>query len=125
MLPRILKNIREDQATCLLNAPSWLGQSWYPLQLEMLVDIPSILPMSEKTLYLPFNLEAQHPLWRTMKLAVWPLSGIVVEQEAFHHRFVTSLWPRGEKGRKSDTKVHGSFGLAGVCHGISVHFQPL
>jgi hypothetical protein len=40
MLPRILKKIREDQATCLLIAPNWPGQTWYPLLLEMLVNIP-------------------------------------------------------------------------------------
>jgi hypothetical protein len=31
MLPRILKKIREDQAICLLIAPNWQGQTWYPL----------------------------------------------------------------------------------------------
>jgi hypothetical protein len=39
MLPRILKKIREDQATCLLIAPNWPDQTWYPLLLEMLVNI--------------------------------------------------------------------------------------
>jgi hypothetical protein len=94
MLPRILKKIREDQATCLL----------IPLLLERLVNIPSLLPMTETSLYLPFDREAQRPLWRTMKLAVWPLSGNVVEQEVFHRKFVTSLWPPGEKERKRDMK---------------------
>ena len=122
---RILKKIREDQATCLLIAPNWPGQTWYPLLLEMLVNIPSLLPMTETSLYLPFDREAQHPLWRTMKLAVWPLSGNVVEQEVFHRKFVTSLWPPGEKERKRDMKVLGDFGLTGVSHGINVHFQPL
>jgi hypothetical protein len=60
-----------------------------------------------------------------MKLAVWPLSGNVVEQEVFHRKFVTSLWPPGEKKGKRDMKVLGDFGLAGVSHGINVHFQPL
>ncbi|XP_022806778.1 uncharacterized protein LOC111343852 [Stylophora pistillata] len=113
MLPRILKKIREDQATCLLIAPNWPGQSWYALLLEMLVDIPAILPMSEKSLYLPFDLEAQHPLWKTMKLVVWPLSGNVAEQEAFHRKFAKSLWPPGEKERKK------------MCHGLNVSFQRL
>ncbi|CAB4008128.1 Hypothetical predicted protein [Paramuricea clavata] len=119
------EEIREDQATCLLIAPNWPGQTWYPLLLEMLVNIPSLLPMTETSMYLPFDREAQHPLWKTMKLAVWPLSGNVVEQEVFHRKFVTSLWPPGEKERKRDTKVLGDFGLAGVSHGINVHFQPL
>jgi hypothetical protein len=125
MLPRILKKIREDQATCLLIAPNWPGQTWYPLLLEMLVNISSLLPITEMSMYLPFDREAQRPLWRTMKLAVWPLSGNVVEQEVFHRKFVTSLWPPGEKKGKRDMKVLGDFGLAGVSHGINVHFQPL
>ena len=80
---------------------------------------------SGSTYTVPFDREAQHPLWRTMKLAVWPLSGNAVEQEDFHRKFVTSLWPPGEKERKRDMKVLGDFGLTGVSHGINVHFQPL
>jgi hypothetical protein len=49
----------------------------------------------------------------------------VIEQEVFHRKFATSLWPPGEKERKRDTPVLGDFGLAGVSHGITVHFQPL
>ena len=89
MLPRILKKIREDQVTCLLIAPNWPAQTWYPLLLQLLINIPAILPMSEHTIYLPFNRQARHPLWRTLKLAVWPLSGDAVKQKAFHHRCAT------------------------------------
>ena len=124
MLPCILKKIREDQATCLLIAPNWLAQTWYPLMLQLFIDIPAILPMSEHSIYLPFNRQARHPLWRALKLAVWPLSGDAVKQEAFHHRCATYSWPPGEMDQK-DTKVPGSYGLAGVCQGIPVHFQPL
>lgn len=30
LLPRILRKIREDQATALLIAPNWSGQPWFP-----------------------------------------------------------------------------------------------
>ena len=75
MRPRILKKIREDQSTCLLIAPNWPAQTWYPLLLQLLIDIPAILPMSEHTIYLPFNRQAGHPLWRTLKLAVAAFRG--------------------------------------------------
>ena len=112
MLPRILKKIREDQATCLLIAPNWPAQTWYPLLLQLLIDIPTILPMSEHTIYLPFNRQARHPLWRTLKLAVWPLSGDAVKQEVFHHRCATYSWPPSEMEQRKDTRVPGSYGLA-------------
>ena len=34
-------------------------------------------------------------------------------------------WPPGEMEQRKDTKVPGSYGVAGVCQGIPVHFQPL
>ena len=70
-------------------------------------------------------IQARHPLWRTLKLAVWPLSGDAVKQEAFHHRCATYSWPPGEMEQRKDTKVPVSYGVAGVCQGIPVHFQPL
>ena len=79
MLLRILKKIREDQSTFLLIAQNWPAQTWYPLLLQLLINIPAILPMSEHTIYLPFNWQARHPLWRMLKLAVWPLSGDAVK----------------------------------------------
>ena len=75
LLNRVLLKLRLDKATALVIAPTWTAQPWYPMLLEMLVEFPALLPTWKKTIFLPFNKEAVHPLWKTLALAVWPLSG--------------------------------------------------
>jgi hypothetical protein len=125
LLPRILLKLREDSATGLVIAPTWRGQPWFPALLEMLMDYPAQIPMSETVLTLPFDQEAVHPMWRTLRLAVWPLSGLVSRQQEFRQRCARSSWPPGEKSHKKYMKRPGSCGIAGVLNGISVHFQHL
>lgn len=125
LLPKILQKIRQDQATGLVIAPTWSGQPWYPTLLELLVDFPAPLPITEGTISLPFDPQAIHPMWKTLRLAVWPLSGLVYKQQAFHQKCVRSCWPLGEQAHRRDMKHLGSCGLAGAFNGINVHFQHL
>ena len=125
LLPRILQKIRNDQATSLLIAPAWKGQPWYPVLLELLTDYPTLLPMTERTIYLPFDPQTTHPLWRTLRLAVWALSGVACKQQAFRMKCAKSCSPHGDRPHRNVMKDHGSSGLAGVCNGTWIHFQHL
>ena len=124
-LPRVLQKIQQDQATGLVIAPTWPGQPWFPTLLELLVDVPAQLPITERTIFLPFEQQAIHPLWKTLRLTVWPLSGLVCKQQVFHQRCARFCWPLGGKALKGDKKDPSSCGLAGVCRGINVPFQLL
>ena len=55
LLPRILKKIREDQATVLLIAPNWKGQPWCPVLIRILVDQPLLLPQISSVLSISTN----------------------------------------------------------------------
>ena len=125
LLPRILQKLQQDQATGLVIAPTWPGQPWFPALRELLVDFPAQLPIAQGTIFLPFEQQTIHPLWKTLRLAVWPLSGLVCKQQAFYQRCAKFCWPLGEQALRRDTKDPGSSGLAGVCKGINVPFQPL
>ena len=65
LLPRILQKLRQDQATGLVIAPTWPGQPWFPALLELLVDFPAQLQIAEGTIFLPFEQQAIHPMWKT------------------------------------------------------------
>ena len=75
LLPRILQKVRSDKATALLVAPDWPGQPWYAQIKLMLTGTPYPLPQEKSLLFLPFDQEAVHPLWRSLNLTVWPISG--------------------------------------------------
>lgn len=125
LIPRILLQMRQDKAMGLLIAPAWKGQPWYPDLLEMLVDYPAHLPVSPSTVSLPFSPNEVHPLWKTLHLAIWPISGIVSKQQDFQKRCAKLSWHHGEEVHRSGTKDHGNYGQAGVFNGRSVLFQPL
>ena len=126
LLPRILKKIREDQATCLVIAPNWPGQPWMAPYTSGNVNRHSLHSSTIRgDPVLPFNSEAIHPLWRSLKLAVWPVSGNAADWVAFPSRSQMSSWHHGEKGPKSVMKAHGNVGTASACRGINVPFQHL
>ena len=55
LLPRILRKIKEDEATAVLPiAPNWTGQPWFPDLIQLLVDRPLLLPQGQSLLFLPF-----------------------------------------------------------------------
>ena len=75
LLPRILQKVRTDKATALLVAPDWPGQPWSAQIQLMLPGTPYPLPKEKSLLSLPFDQEAVHPLWLSLNLTVWPISG--------------------------------------------------
>ena len=126
LLPRVLRKIKEDQATAvLLIAPNWTGQPWFPDLIQMPVDRPLLLRQRQSLLFLPFQPTAYHPLWKSLHLTVWPLSGTVTKQQAFQRKLLTSCWPRGERPPRSGTQPPGGQGYAGVLNGVPVPFQLL
>ena len=81
LLPRILQKVRSDKATALLVAPDWPGQPWYAQIQLMLTGTPYPLPKEKSLLSLPFDQEAVHPLWRSLNLTVWPISGQLTRRQ--------------------------------------------
>ena len=125
LLNRVLLKTRQDRATALLMAPAWVGQPWYPSLLDILVDFPAKLPISQKTLFLPFDQTAVHPLWKTLALTVWPLSGDECKQQEFQRRCAISSLYLGEQVLQKGMQAHGKLGLTGVMKGTGVPFQQL
>jgi hypothetical protein len=98
----------------LLIAPVWPTQNWYPLLLHLLVDVPFLLPRSDHLLALAHGQKQLHPLRDTLELAVWMLSGIPSQQEAFLMNQLKSSVDPGQLVPKSNIREFGRNGLAGV-----------
>ena len=125
LLLRVVKKIQEDKATALVIAPNWSNQPWYPLLAQMLVECPLCLPTSRSLLYLPFDQQAHHPLWASLNLTVWPVSGDVSKQRAFRQRLSRSYCRRGVSLPERDILARGGLGRTGVPCVDGVPFQHL
>ena len=96
LVPRCLQKITQDQATGILIAPFWPTQAWFPQLLQMLYDQPWILAPSATLLQHPVQL-TPHPLAKTLRLMVCPVSGIVSKQKTFQKTLQISSFHLGEQ----------------------------
>ena len=125
LLLRIVKKIRDEGASALVIAPNWPNVPWYPQLAQMLVDYPLQLPTLKSLLYLPFDLQAHHPLWATLNLAIWPVFGDVLKQQDFRQTLSRSSYHHGVSPLRRGMLARGKLGLNGVpCVG-GVPFQHL
>ena len=84
LIQKCIQEIKQDQTDALLITPVWKSRPWYPLLLEMLMDLPALLPLHAKLLHLPMFPSQVHPLIeKKINLAVWPVSGNPSKSEGF------------------------------------------
>lgn len=91
LLRRILTMLRDVEADMLLIAPCWPNQAWFPLIIEMLVDLPYKFPPAAKLLSQRSG-HITHPDITSLHLAAWKLSGSRSRQRGFHRRLRTLQW---------------------------------
>ena len=114
LLLRVVKKIHDEGASALVVAPNWPNMPWYPQLVQLLVDYPLQLPASKYLLYLPFDLQAHHPLWATLNLTVWPVSGDVSREQVFRQTLSRSSCLHGVSPLRRDMRALGELGLNGV-----------
>ena len=61
LISRVLSTIQRDKASVLLITPVWPTLGWHPILLQLLVDLPLLLPRWSNLLVLPPNRQL-HPL---------------------------------------------------------------
>jgi hypothetical protein len=124
LIPRVINKIRTSACRVLLVAPWWPLRPWFPGILQLLSDIPALLPPSPKLLQLrPSRLLYPDP--ELLKLVAWPLSGDVSSQRKFLRRLETWSWPPGVQEHSECTVLNIEYSLAGVKDGISIPLRHL
>ena len=124
LLLRVIAKIRDDKGSALLIAPNWPNQQWYPQLGQMLEDYPLLLPKS-RFLYLPFDPLVHHPLWASLHLTVWPVSGDGLKQQAFRQTSFRSCSHRGKNQRRRGMQDLGELGQSVAQFVDGVPFQHL
>ena len=87
MIHRVLTTLRDSNATLLLVAPCWPAQPWFPLLIEMLVDLPLQLPAADRILTQKGGQVRYHSPDQ-LHLSAWKLSGAASAQRDFQHRLL-------------------------------------
>ena len=102
-------------------APVWPTQSWYPLLLQMSIDLPVLIPPSPQLLS---KGELLHPL-TNLQLGGWRLSAKTVKHQNFQKKLERFCWQPGDKVLAQPIPLPGVSGLAGVLNEKLFHFQLL
>ena len=91
---RVLQKLVEEQATLVLVIPIWPSRTWFSRALQLLVEVPRILP--KDCLVLPQDPSRTHPLADRMRLAAMVLSGDVLRIRAFRQMLQPFSSPLGD-----------------------------
>ena len=91
-------------------APVWPAQPWYPLLLDLCIDLPLFLPVQE---HLLTKGNRTHPL-KHLQLAGWLLSAEVTKQQTFLLKVEKSSCQPGGEIQLVPIPLLGRNGVAGV-----------
>ena len=84
LIPRLLRKVREDQASVVLIAPWWPKRPWFLDLISLLAGLPRVLPDRPDLIRQPIS-EIPHPRPLSLALTAWPLSGSLPVRQAFLH----------------------------------------
>ena len=120
----ILTNIRREEARIERVAPVWKTQPWYPLLLDMLTDVPCLLPHREDLVISSSEREFIMPAG-VPQLAAWPLSGKSADWVAFQQKLHS--WSQLCCAPSQHHLMNPSLGngTAGVWNGVEIPLRAL
>lgn len=124
LISRCLQKIRKDQTEALMIVPLWSTQLWYPMILDMLIDIPRLIPQRKRLLTIP-GTEKIHPLYNQIRLLACRLSGKIWKIREFQKRLPESYWHLGEILLKNNMLHMSSDGLVSVVRNRLIQFYRL
>ena len=118
-----LAKIRREEAEAIAVLPWWPTRGWFPLVLEMVCDLPVLLPRNRTILLSPEG--ESHPSLQSLHLAGWRLSGNLFRQTEFLRQLPQLLQAPLDPPRRLYTSRNGNPIFAGVKNGISIPFMCL
>ena len=121
---RCLQKIQQEEASCMVIAPIWTTQVWFPVLMDLLIDFPVILPTRDDLLVQP-DRDVQHPLKRTLVMMACRVSGNSTEREDFRKMLPASSSLHGNLEQRSSTRHSIADGFISVARGRVIHFQQM
>ena len=117
LISRILDKVSRDQSpACILIAPMWTAQPWFPQLLHMLIANPIKLP--EDCL-----ISQPHQPIPNLHLAAWVISGNTGKQKAFQLKLPASSPIPGVPELRNSMSLHGIVGLVVVINKQQISYS--
>ncbi|XP_044147245.1 uncharacterized protein LOC122935540 [Bufo gargarizans] len=125
MIPRMLLQTRRQMAELVVVVPFWGTQAWYPMLLELLVDVPLLLPVRTDLLLGPLGVP--HPLLvdGSLQLLACRISGLPERSREFRRRLDASWITLGLPAPENLTGRLGDLGLTGAWNRTLIPFRRL
>ena len=125
MIPRMLLQVRRHRAELVAIVPFWDSQVWYPSLMELLVEIPLLLPNPISLLRCPQG--TPHPLLLdgSLRLLACRISGRQERSMEFRRQLGVSWTMPGLPAPENLIGRPGELGLAGAWNGTWIPFQLL
>ncbi|MEW8548280.1 MAG: reverse transcriptase domain-containing protein [Candidatus Thiodiazotropha sp.] len=123
-LNMVLRKIAEDSAEGIVIAPLWTTQSWWPLLVHHITDLPLLLPRGQGILYQPNDLTKIHPL-KKLRLGAFRVSGSHWKAEAFRASLPPSSLSHGGNQLKNSMTAISNSGWNLQIQGRQIQLIPL
>lgn len=94
LINKFLKKVELEEMEGILIAPTWSSQNYFPFLLDLIIDLPLVLPWRKKLLVNPISRTA-HPLGKRLRLAAFLLSTNPSKREDFLKKLLTSCYKGG------------------------------
>ena len=114
---------RTEQSTIVLVAPVWQNQAWFPILLDLMVELPFLLPHSNNLLLHPKGHPHSLVCTNRLRLAALKISGINIRQREFQKKPQPCYLQDGVQAPTLPTKLDGNSGVAGVREGRLILFR--
>ena len=125
LLPQVLNKIQEEDCIIFLIAPCWPRQHYFPLLLDLLVDFPRQIPVTDHLLKMP-RAPVYHPNPQCLDLHVYKLSNKASLQGIFHQKLRNLSAINIETQLANYMKCTGAITFVGVnSWGLKIPSGPL
>ena len=122
LISRCLRKIREKTASLVLVTPMRRSQPWYLALLELLINLPLILPENPRLMMDAFGTTPISSSGQ-LQLTAWKLSGTSGLHQGFQQKLPNCWLLNGTQEPMVHTKVCGNMRVAGVLKVKLIHFH--
>ena len=119
ILKLVLKKIQEEDCVIVLVAPCWPKQVWFPQILDLLIELPIVLPCKWYLLKQPQS-DIFHQMPERLNLHMWKLSRIPSLRKDFLEQLRRGCPDPSKSPQAWSTTPSGGASVVGVTQGMQI-----